>query len=122
MRDWRAGECEPVPGVTMPALSVVERDYGAVADQWATLGPLLEMAGSSVEGASSIPDKEVRELGRRNGLVHGRPSLERPAGRRGDARALRGDQRTARRRRVRALEERCGVALADLAKPAAGTA
>jgi nitrate reductase alpha subunit len=26
VRDWRAGECEPVPGRTMPKLLVIERD------------------------------------------------------------------------------------------------
>src|SRR5207249_6019515 len=30
VRDWKTGECEPVPGVTMPKLVEVERDYGAV--------------------------------------------------------------------------------------------
>ncbi|HMA47897.1 MAG TPA: molybdopterin-dependent oxidoreductase, partial [Frankiaceae bacterium] len=40
VRDWRAGECEPVPGVTMPKL-VVERDYTAIADKMAALGPLV---------------------------------------------------------------------------------
>ena len=30
VRDWKAGECEPVPGVTMPKLVEVERDYAAV--------------------------------------------------------------------------------------------
>ena len=38
--DWRAGECEPIPGRTMPKLIVVERDYPHVADRWAALGPL----------------------------------------------------------------------------------
>ena len=28
VRDWRKGECEPIPGVTMPRLVEVERDYG----------------------------------------------------------------------------------------------
>src|SRR5215212_986026 len=37
--DWRAGECEPIPGRTMPVLTVVERDYPAVAEEWAALGP-----------------------------------------------------------------------------------
>jgi len=27
VRDWKAGECEPVPGRTMPKLLVIERDY-----------------------------------------------------------------------------------------------
>jgi len=31
VRDWARGECEPVPGKTMPKFVVVERDYGAVA-------------------------------------------------------------------------------------------
>ena len=51
VRDWRAGECEPVPGRTMPKLLVVERDYPHVAERWAALGPLLEELGSQVKGA-----------------------------------------------------------------------
>ena len=47
--DWRAGECAPVPGRTMPALTVVERDYGAVADKWAALGPLAEEVESQTK-------------------------------------------------------------------------
>ena len=66
----------------MPALTVVERDYGAVAEQWAALGPLAESAGSTVKSASWRPDVEVRQLGARNGLVAkgaaaGRPRLDR---------------------------------------------
>ena len=34
VRDWKLGECDPVPGVTMPKLVEVERDYGAVADKY----------------------------------------------------------------------------------------
>ena len=30
VRDWKRGECEPVPGKTMPKLVAVERDYTAV--------------------------------------------------------------------------------------------
>ena len=40
--DWRKGECEPVPGKTMPKLVVVERDFGAVFDQMGALGPLMD--------------------------------------------------------------------------------
>ena len=82
VRDWRAGECEPLPGTTMPKLIVVERDYPAVAAKHGALGPLLEEQGVTVKGASWKPVEEVRELGARNGLVRGgpadgRPSLER---------------------------------------------
>src|SRR3546814_4527383 len=27
VRDWKKGECDPIPGRTMPSISVVERDY-----------------------------------------------------------------------------------------------
>ena len=42
VRDWRAGECEPVPGRTMPKLVPVERDYAAVHEKMTALGPLVE--------------------------------------------------------------------------------
>ena len=127
MRDWRAGECEPVPGRTMPALTVVERDYGAVAEQWAALGPLAEQLGSTVKSASWIPDREVEQLAARNGRVRGgvadgRPSLERPEQVAETILALSGV--TNGRLAVagfRSLEERCGVPLADLAEVAEET-
>jgi nitrate reductase alpha subunit len=122
VRDWRAGECEPVPGKTMPAITVVERDYATVADRWAALGPLLETVGSAVKSASWIPDREVRMLGERNGRVRtgtaaGRPSLERAELAAEAMLALSGV--TNGRLAVagfRSLEERCGVPLADLAE------
>ncbi|HEX5309050.1 MAG TPA: nitrate reductase subunit alpha [Solirubrobacteraceae bacterium] len=82
VHDWRAGECEPEPGKTMPKLIVVERDYPSVAAKWAALGPLVEQAGTQVKGASWVADEEVAELRAKNGAVRGgpadgRPSLER---------------------------------------------
>jgi nitrate reductase alpha subunit len=50
VRDWKAGECDPVPGRTMPKIVVQERDYAAVAQKWAALGPLVEQAGLQVKG------------------------------------------------------------------------
>ena len=81
VRDWRAGECEPIPGQTMPKLIVVERDYPRVAEKWRALGPLVEQLGTAVKGASWVPAEEVRELAAANGTVRGgiadgRPSLE----------------------------------------------
>jgi nitrate reductase alpha subunit len=125
--DWRAGECEPIPGKTMPAIAVVERDYGAVADRWAALGPLMESAGSAVKSATWIPDEEVDRLARTNGVARGgaadgRPSLERPEQ---VAEAILALSAVTNGRLAvegfRALEERCGVPLADLAEPAAET-
>jgi nitrate reductase / nitrite oxidoreductase, alpha subunit len=125
--DWRAGECEPVPGRTMPTITVVERDYGAVADRWAALGPLAEQLGSTVKSAVWKPVEEVEYLAARNGRVRtgaaaGRPSLERPEQVAEAMLALSGVSNG----RIavagfRALEERCGVPLADLAETAEET-
>src|SRR5262249_54980121 len=71
VRDWRAGECEPLPGATMPKLLVLERDYPHVADRWAALGPLLEQQGSATKGASWKPLAEVDELRAKNGAIRG---------------------------------------------------
>ncbi len=76
--DWRAGECEPVPGRTMPRLIVVERDYGAVAERMRALGPLVERLGAQVKGASWTPDEEVEYLARKNGVAGEGPAAGRP--------------------------------------------
>jgi nitrate reductase / nitrite oxidoreductase, alpha subunit len=82
VRDWRAGEAEPIPGKTMPAIVAVERDYGAVHEKQVSLGPLVESLGVGAKGVSWKPADEVAWLGTANGLVqggagNGRPSLER---------------------------------------------
>jgi nitrate reductase alpha subunit len=38
IRDWRKGECEPIPGKTMPKLFVVERDYKNLYNRFVSLG------------------------------------------------------------------------------------
>ena len=55
VRDWRAGECEAVPGRTMPRLAAVERDYAAVAEKMTALGPLVEELGTGAKGVSWKP-------------------------------------------------------------------
>ena len=82
VRDWRRGECDPVPGRTMPKLVAVERDYAAVAEKMQALGPLVEEAGVGAKGVAWKPEPEVEDLRRRNGTVRngaarGRPALER---------------------------------------------
>jgi nitrate reductase alpha subunit len=57
VRDWRAGECEPVPGKTMPKLVVVERDYRAVAERMRSVGPLLASAGVAAKGIGWTGDQ-----------------------------------------------------------------
>jgi nitrate reductase alpha subunit len=77
VRDWKRGECEPVPGRTMPKLVAVERDYTAVYRKWRTLGPLAEQLGSSAKGVALRPTVEIDELRAANGELDGRPSLAR---------------------------------------------
>jgi hypothetical protein len=40
IKDWAKGECEPLPGKTMPHLKVVERNYKNLYNQFILLGPL----------------------------------------------------------------------------------
>jgi nitrate reductase alpha subunit len=66
--DWKKGECEPIPGVTMPAVSVVERDYPRTYARFTALGPLLEKLGNGGKGIGWKTGHEVEFLGQLNGL------------------------------------------------------
>ncbi|CAG0940593.1 nitrate reductase / nitrite oxidoreductase, alpha subunit Nitrobacter [Anaerolineae bacterium] len=50
VRDWRAGECEPIPGKTMPHLAVVERDYKNLYNRFVSLGPQIRKDGIGGNG------------------------------------------------------------------------
>ena len=123
--DWRAGECEPIPGKTMPKLIVVERDYPERRRPARGARPAHRDARRDRQGRVVEADEEVEWLGRQNGLVRGgvadgRPSLDRVehaceailalSGTTNGRIALEGFQ---------SLEERCGVPLASLAEPRA---
>ncbi|CAM5246365.1 nitrate reductase (quinone) OS=Streptomyces alboniger OX=132473 GN=CP975_30465 PE=3 SV=1 [Streptomyces alboniger] len=58
--DSRKGECEPVPGRTMPNLAVAERDYTAIGAKFAALGPLVEELGLLAKGIALIPTRRSR--------------------------------------------------------------
>nr|BFE78129.1 hypothetical protein GCM10020093_007300 [Planobispora longispora] len=80
--DWRAAGTVPVPGRNFPKITVVERDYGAIAEKMAALGPLLDTLGTTTKGLTYQVTAEVERLGRMNGTVRGgvadgRPSLAR---------------------------------------------
>lgn len=81
--DWRTGDAVPIPGKTMPQLTVVERDYGAVAAKMATLGPLVDKLGVATKGVTFDVSEEVADLTARNGaapasygVAAGRPLLD----------------------------------------------
>ncbi|QNG19150.1 nitrate reductase subunit alpha [Rhodococcus triatomae] len=77
--DWRASGQAPVPGKTMGALTVVERDYGAIAEKWAALGPLVEQAGLTTKGVTTHPEPEVAELAAKSGVMSSGAAAGRPA-------------------------------------------
>nr|WP_218024341.1 nitrate reductase subunit alpha [Nocardia lijiangensis] len=79
VRDWKHGECEPIPGVTMPRLTVVERDYTAIAAKMAALGPLAEKLGATTKAITYRLDREVDYLRHKNGAVRGGPADGRPS-------------------------------------------
>jgi nitrate reductase alpha subunit len=124
--DWKAGECAPVPGVTMPKLVTIERDFTAVAEKMAALGPLVDSLGTSVKGMTWVPGDAVEYLRKSNGTVRGgvadgRPALARDVHVAEAILALSGT--TNGRVAVQAwkdLEKRTGMPLADLAEERAG--
>lgn len=81
VRDWSKGECAPTPGLTMPKLAVIERDYTAIGQKMRAVGPLISTAGTSVKGITLVPEQAVEELKRANGVVTegvaaGRPRMD----------------------------------------------
>jgi nitrate reductase / nitrite oxidoreductase, alpha subunit len=80
--DWKKGECQPIPGKTMPAMVVVERDYPNLYKKFTSLGPLLDRLGNGGKGMSWDTQDEVKFLGELNhrvtdpGVSQGRPMIE----------------------------------------------
>jgi len=53
LRDWTRGECDPVPGKTMPGLKVVQRDYKNLYNQFISFGADIAANGLA---APSVTD------------------------------------------------------------------
>jgi nitrate reductase alpha subunit len=79
VRDWKLGECDPVPGVTMPKLVEVERDFGAVAEKYQAIGPLLDTLGTTTKGVTYDVTAQIDYLRAKNGPVRGGVGDGRPA-------------------------------------------
>ncbi len=67
--DWKKGECDPIPGKTMPALIEVERNYPDTYKKFTALGPLMTKVGNGGKGISWNTDDEVKFLGELNRVV-----------------------------------------------------
>ncbi|MCV7215274.1 nitrate reductase subunit alpha [Mycobacterium crocinum] len=112
----------PPPGPTKPVYTMVERDYTAIADKLATVGPLADSAGFTVKNVTFPLAEETARLARTNGVMlggagDGRPAIDTDAklaeailsfsGTTNGALAVAG---------FRSLEERVGKQLHDLAE------
>jgi len=71
VKDWKRGEVEATPGVTMPQIAVVERDYPNLYRQFTALGPLLNTAGNGGKGIAWKTGHEVDALRALNGATTG---------------------------------------------------
>lgn len=124
VHDWKAEGTVPIPGVTMPKLVVVERDYGAIGSKMVALGPLLDSAGATTKGITYRLEAEVEYLAQKNGVIRGsyngvadgRPALTRDVHACEAILALSGttNGRVATQG-FHTLEQRTGTQLADLA-------
>jgi nitrate reductase / nitrite oxidoreductase, alpha subunit len=69
VKDWKRGECAPIPGKTMPQVSVVERDYPNLYKRFTSLGPLMDKLGNGGKGMAWNTSHEVEFLKKLNGVV-----------------------------------------------------
>ena len=79
--DWRGTDLPCIPGKNAPNLMVVERDYTAIADKLATLGPLADKLGFTVKNITYDMTHAVDRLGRLHGVMShgagaGRPAID----------------------------------------------
>jgi nitrate reductase alpha subunit len=67
-KDWKKGQCEPIPGKTMPVVTVVERDYPNLYARFTALGPLMDTIGNGIKGMAWKTGHEVEHLKALNGV------------------------------------------------------
>lgn len=79
VRDWRDASIPAVPGQNMPNFSVVERDYTAIADKLAAVGPLADKLGFTVKNVTYKLKGPLERLSRSNGVMLGGAADGRPA-------------------------------------------
>ncbi|MCO4322255.1 nitrate reductase subunit alpha [Aliidiomarina quisquiliarum] len=82
VKAWWKGECEAIPGVTMPNIVEVERDYPNTYQRFTSLGPLMDQLGNGGKGINWNTQAEVDFLGELNrkhveeGVNKGRPIID----------------------------------------------
>jgi len=80
--DWKTGNSDLKPGINMPRILSVERNYRKTFSRFTSLGPLLKSQGNGGKGINWNTDTEIELLGRLNGIVseesdsNGLPKME----------------------------------------------
>ena len=75
--DWKRGTAAPIPGRTMPSVTVVERDYAAIHERFTSVGPLMEKLGNGGKGIGWNTQHEMAFLRELNGrAANGQPIME----------------------------------------------
>ncbi len=79
--DWRGTDLPAVAGKNLPQLVVVERDYTAIADKLACVGPLAEKLGFTIKNITYDVGHPVQVLARKHGVMShgagaGRPAID----------------------------------------------
>lgn len=79
IKDWAKGECEAIPGKTMPHMKMVVRDYTKIYSQFISLGPNFRKNGLAVHGTHYDVQEEYDAYLKRNHVEkwggHEYPSL-----------------------------------------------
>ncbi|MFO1444799.1 nitrate reductase subunit alpha [Bacillus sp. Bva_UNVM-123] len=81
IKDWSKGECEPIPGKTMPQIHVVERDFKLIYEKMTSLGPGVKNTPYGIKGINWSAEEEYNKLKNvlgtvRSGIGEGCPSLD----------------------------------------------
>ncbi|MFW6883841.1 nitrate reductase subunit alpha [Nocardioides sp. CPCC 206349] len=79
VRDWKDPDVPAVPGVNTPVFQVVERDYTAIADKLASVGPLADRLGFTVKNVTYRLEEQTAALARSNGVMSAGAGAGRPA-------------------------------------------
>lgn len=77
--DWKGAPTPGVPGKNLPNFTVVERDYTAIADNLAAVGPLADKLGFTVKNVTYDVAEQSDRLAASNGVMPSGPAEGRPA-------------------------------------------
>ena len=75
VKDWKRGECEPIPGKTMPTVTVVDATIPNLYKRFTALGPLLYKLGNGGKGIGWNTEQRSNSS---NGSTASSPTKARP--------------------------------------------